>query len=254
MSGALSVAAGVVPTVAAVGNAINALAGLAFGATGGVVLGDFAFSGFEVPEYIAIGGAQATTVHKLPGGERVVDLMGPDEGDLDWSGTLIDNDPESRAQVLDQMRIDGDPLPLTWGPFFYTVVIKSFKAESRYSMLKYSISCLVLVNEAALPPPSDPDTQTAVTSDLNSAADAAPPSGAPSVAAAQDAALPTPPVPPGEPLPVPPVPPAAPAAADYGGGATPPAAAPPLAPVPDLAAPYGNATTAGVNYTPGITY
>jgi hypothetical protein len=60
----------VLATFSSAVEAVNAIASLAFGATGGVVLGDFVFAGFEVPAQITFGGKQAMTVHKLPDGPR----------------------------------------------------------------------------------------------------------------------------------------------------------------------------------------
>jgi hypothetical protein len=154
-------------------DAVSAIGALAFGALGAVVLGPFLFSGFEVPEYIPFGGAQQMTVHKLPGGTRVVDLLGPDEHDIDWSGTMIDSLPDVRAQELDQMRVSGQSLPLVWGIHFYTVIIKSFEAEVHYGLIKYRISCLVLRNEAAAALASALGVTDLVSSDMATAVIAA---------------------------------------------------------------------------------
>jgi hypothetical protein len=148
--------ASIIGGISSAAEAVSGLATLLFGGTGGVVLGEFSFQGHEVPEYISIGGAQQLTVHKLPGGERVVDRMGPDEADLEWSGTIIDGGPEKRARQLDKMRAAGKPLALHWGSFFYTVVIKSFSAQTYYGRVSYRISCLVLRNEANSPRPGAP--------------------------------------------------------------------------------------------------
>lgn len=153
---------GFVSALSTASEAVSAIASLAFGATGGVVLGQFVFSGFEVPKYISIPGNQAMTVHKLPGGERVIDVLGDDPGDISWSGCMIDGDPWTRAQELEQMRSLGDPLPLQWGQFFYTVVIRSFAAKTLYSRVNYEISCTVLQNEATAPTQQDPPASSVV--------------------------------------------------------------------------------------------
>jgi hypothetical protein len=156
------------------GDVVSAIGAMAFGALGvGVLLGPFLFSGFEVPEYIGIGGTQQMTVHKLPGGTRVVDLLGPDERDLDWSGTMIDTLPSLRAAELDMMRAGGQPWPLVWGTNFYTVIVRSFEAETHYSLIKYRISCLVLRNDATALLASLPGVTDQVASDLATAAIAA---------------------------------------------------------------------------------
>lgn len=149
--------------------AVSAIGQLDFGATGAVVLGDFVFAGFEVPPHISFGGKQAMTVHRLPGGERVVDLLGPDDHSLTWSGAFLDGPPTVRVQQLDQMRSDGQPLPLTWGNFFYTVLIEDFAADERVSgPLAYRISCLVVRNEATAPTAQPPDLTGTVSNDVNS--------------------------------------------------------------------------------------
>lgn len=166
--------------------ATNSIGSLAFGATGGVVLGDFSFDGFEVPAYVTFGGKQQMTVHRLVGGERVVDLLGPDESNITWAGTFLDNDPAARAQQLDQMRAAGDPLPLVWGEFYYSVVIESFTADTRYYQVPYRITCLVLRNEATAPAGSQQDDLTsAVGDDMTSAVDAAPADASAAVTSAQ---------------------------------------------------------------------
>jgi hypothetical protein len=183
--------------------AVNALVSLDFGATGGVVLGDFDFQGFEVPAQITFGGKQAMTVHKLPGGERIVDLMGPDEAMIEWSGTFIGDqfdasDPALRAQYLDQLRADGNPLPLVWGQFYYTVIIADFTADTRYAMVPYKISCLVLRNEATAPV-SNPSTDltSAINDDLTSALGIAPADAQAALTAAQTTLLAIGPIAPG---------------------------------------------------------
>jgi hypothetical protein len=213
--------------------ALNVVTSLAFGQVGAILLGDFVFDGFEVPSHIQFGGGQGMTVHRLVGGERVVDLLGADEMDISWSGTFInstginlvragldrgDKEPEMRVRQLEQMRADGKPLPLQWGDNYYTVFIKSLRFETKYSHVPYDISCLVLRNEATAPQPEPYiDTTSSLTDDLNSASDSAPASAAPAVAQAQEA-LPVPPIPPttvppvaGEALPIPPIPPGTPA-------------------------------------------
>jgi hypothetical protein len=161
-------------TLSNVTDAVSALASFAFGATGGVVLGDFTFSGFEVPEQISVPGQHMLVVHKLIGGERNINAMGDDPAPIAWSGVMIDNDPWSRAQQLEQMRSAGAPLPLQWGQFFYTVVIRSFEYRTLYSRVAYSITCEVLQNEASAPTDADPALTDAVSGDIGAAVVSAP--------------------------------------------------------------------------------
>jgi hypothetical protein len=79
-----------------------------------ILLGDFVFDGWEVPEKITWGGAQRVNVHKMIGGERVIDSMGPDNADISWSGIFLSPDASLRADQLDQMRKNGELLDLVF--------------------------------------------------------------------------------------------------------------------------------------------
>jgi hypothetical protein len=148
---------------------VSAIGSLAFGALGGVVLGSFAFGGMEVPEFITFGGKQQMDVKRLIGGERIIDILGPDERALAWSGIFIGGFPRLRAQQLDQMRIAGQVLPLIWGTFYYTVLIEDFAADTRYGQVPYRISCIVQRNEAAQPLDAANDLLGSLTDDVSSA-------------------------------------------------------------------------------------
>ncbi len=149
--------------------AVSGLTSLAFGAFGGVVLGDFVFSGFEVPDFVHVGGKQAMQVHKLPGGARVIDLLGDDPSDIAWTGVFLDGAPQARAQQLEQMRSAGDTLPLQFGTFFYTVIISEFSSDVLYGRVRYSITCVVLRNEATAALDGEPSLFDSVQSDISDA-------------------------------------------------------------------------------------
>lgn len=92
-------------------------------------LGDFTFQDFEIPDSITIGGAQLLALHKLPGGERIIDSLGRDDAPLAWEGLLRGTEAYNRAKYLDAYRIKGDPLTLTWDTFRYRVVVHEFTAK-----------------------------------------------------------------------------------------------------------------------------
>ena len=98
--------------------------------------GSFIFSGPEVPEKISIGGDQMLNTHKLVGGVRIVDAMGPDDQSLSWSGWFLYGNATARARFLDNIRRQGLPCTLTWDMFSYQVVISRFTAdyEKHYKM------------------------------------------------------------------------------------------------------------------------
>jgi hypothetical protein len=114
-----------------------------------LTLGGVVFADFEVPENINFGGQQMLNVHKLPGGTRVIDDMGPDDDDIRWSGRFRGSSAEQRALLLDYMRRQGKPVLLTWSLHRFQVVIHEFKPDFRQSYeIPYSISCTVLLDEA----------------------------------------------------------------------------------------------------------
>ena len=125
--------------------------------------GAFVFTDAEVPEKIAVGGAQLLTVHKLVGGLRVLDAMGPDDSALSWSGWFLGAsapgddsgaplpDTQSatgRARFLDGVRRAGLPCTLSWGEFSYQVVVSQFSADyEKPYKVAYRITCEVVQDQ-----------------------------------------------------------------------------------------------------------
>ena len=115
-----------------------------------LTLGNFAFSRFEVPEKITIGGSQHLVQHDLIGGARVVDAMGRNDAPLEWSGIFLGATALDRARYLDRLRIAGNALYLIWDQLGYQVVIESFQADfERYYKLPYHIKCVVVKDLSA---------------------------------------------------------------------------------------------------------
>jgi hypothetical protein len=114
-----------------------------------VTLGGFVFADFEVPDKIPAGGEQMLAIHKLIGGQRVVDSLGRDDLALEWSGRFVGTNALSRAQQLDAMRVAGAAIDLTWSELSYSVVIKRFvfDFEADY-LIPYSITCEVVSDTA----------------------------------------------------------------------------------------------------------
>lgn len=113
-----------------------------------LTLGEFQFSGAEIPAEITFGGAQALAVHTLIGGRRIVDALGEEPLPLSWSGIMRGGAAHLRARYLDTQRVKGGALKLTWGEFTYTVVIKEFHARYQRSyQIPYSIKCEVVGDE-----------------------------------------------------------------------------------------------------------
>lgn len=124
-----------------------------------LLLGDFEFSDFDMPEYIEFGGEQAMHVHKLIGGARIIDAMGPDDTAIRWSGRFQSQFASQNANQLDQMRRDGLPLTLSWRDNSFSVIIKSVVIKwERYYQCLYQIECEVIQDLAKQDAASDNTT------------------------------------------------------------------------------------------------
>ena len=110
-----------------------------------LVLGPVVFSGFEVPEQVALGGKQLLAIHRLVGGGRVVDAMGADDADVAWSGILTGADAPERLRLLEGLRRDGEAVELAWAGYRYTVVVRELQARvTGPYLVPYRLKCAVL--------------------------------------------------------------------------------------------------------------
>jgi hypothetical protein len=178
MSGFLGTLGNVTSTLSNITNTVNAFSSL-FGGYGTVTLGSVTFTGQEVPEHIEIGGAQALTTHKLPGGARVVDAMGRDDIPLTWSGVMLGAGSEARMLSIDAIRVAGQPITLAFGTSSYTVVVSDFKGTyRRANFCEYTITCEVVQDNSASASTLSsflPTQLQQVTSDISSALNSIPP-------------------------------------------------------------------------------
>lgn len=107
--------------------------------------GSFQFAGTEVPEQITFGGEQMLCTHKMVGGLRIVDAMGPDDAALTWSGIFLTNGAVDRARFLDYLRRSGLICTLTWGVFQYSVIVSNFSADFKKPYwIPFTITCEVI--------------------------------------------------------------------------------------------------------------
>ena len=140
-----------------------------------LVLGDFQFASFEVPEQIGFGGEQQLVVHELVGGLHVIDAMGERPTAVEWSGIFAGASALDRALALDAMRKAGKPLELTWSELSYQVVIRSVRCTfQRFYRLPYSIVCEVISDQTApVLGNTDPSNEQLIGDDLSDANDSA---------------------------------------------------------------------------------
>jgi hypothetical protein len=142
-------------------------------------LGGIVFDNFSPPREMMSGGNQAMVVHKLPGGSRVIDTLGPDEADIVWNGFFFGDTAYQTALALDAMRSAGQVLPLIWGGQFRSVILSNFiyKVRRMPVWVLYSVTCTVYQN------PQNGNVQSSaptsidglVSTDLSTAAGAASP-------------------------------------------------------------------------------
>jgi len=128
------------------GNVLSAIgaAGQLFAGYGSLTLGPVQFHGLGKPKSMPIGGKQAITTHKLPGGGRVLDAMGPDNADIRWSGYLDGGDASITARALDRLRQSGQAVTLAWDVFSYQVLVLEFECQTQHIPMPYTISCTVI--------------------------------------------------------------------------------------------------------------
>ena len=119
---------------------------------GDLVLGPVVFQGFEVPERIRFGGKQRLAVHALPGGGRVVDVMGDEDAPVAWSGVFSGPDAAGRVRVLERLRRAGEVLELSWEGWRYSVILESFDAETANpAWVPYRLRACVVRHEEVAP-------------------------------------------------------------------------------------------------------
>lgn len=119
-------------------------------ATDVLTLGGIVFDDFSTPRKMPFGGNQAMVVHKLPGGARVIDTLGPDEANIVWSGRFFGNNAYDTALALDAMRAAGQLQPLIFGGQYRSVLIDTFLplVVRMPTWVEYRISCTVYQNPA----------------------------------------------------------------------------------------------------------
>lgn len=110
-----------------------------------LILGDFEFLDFEVPERIQILGKQKTVIHQMIGGKRVIDVLGVEYDPLRWSGIITGSESASRVQLLEQIRDAGNVVTLTLDDISFDVVVIEFAPTYEFKYRRpYNIEVAVL--------------------------------------------------------------------------------------------------------------
>jgi hypothetical protein len=139
-----------------------------------LTLGQVQFAEWEVPEDIdRFCGTHKLVVHEFPGGQRTVQKMGPfPPRSIRWEGVFWEGDQaggsQDRVDQLNQMRVAGDVVELSFGAYTYDVVIHDFAVRPRSIFRQpYLIEVVPVRDNTAssqqqfAPPPTAATTQLA---------------------------------------------------------------------------------------------
>lgn len=115
-----------------------------------IQIGSINLRNFEVPPSVRFGGRHRVAIHTLAGGTRVLERLGPDDGDIQFRGIFSGPQAETRVRAINNLRLTGEVVWLTWESFRYQVVVKSFMAEYHSPWwISYQISCLIAHQDGA---------------------------------------------------------------------------------------------------------
>ncbi len=116
-----------------------------------IQIGTLSLNGFEIPPSVRFGGRYRLAVHTLYGGGRLIEQLGPDDGDITFEGTFTGPEAELRFRAFDALRLSGDVVWLAWTSFRRLVIVKSFEADYHSPWwIPYRICCVVYVQPSPL--------------------------------------------------------------------------------------------------------
>jgi hypothetical protein len=115
-----------------------------------VMLGSFAFQNFEVPETLDAVEGNASVLHKMPGGTRVLDDLGDDPDDISFSGKLLGDFVGQRKQQLAALK--GQVVTLTWRQESRTVWVQKLDFSYNGTGTDFTCHLIVLQTNVVKPP------------------------------------------------------------------------------------------------------
>lgn len=117
------------------------------------ILGDVVLGYTEIPNNFTFGGEQLQEVLQLPGGARIVNVLGRSDAEITFSGLFWGENATERARALDFLRVQGEEIEFVFGEFIYLVVIKEYKPIlEKFYQVPYNIT-LTVVKDLTLPVP-----------------------------------------------------------------------------------------------------
>jgi hypothetical protein len=117
-------------------------------ATDTLSLAGIVFDDFSAPSRLPFGGRQAMVIHKLPGGSRAIDTLGPDEDDIAFEAQFFGNDAWAKVQALEGVRAAGQVVPLIFNGQTRLVILSAFLPKDRRFPVwfEYALVCTVYQN------------------------------------------------------------------------------------------------------------
>ena len=114
-------------------------------------IGSIDLRGFEIPSSICLGGRYRLAIHRLASGQRIVERLGPDDNEVKFRGIFSGAEAEARVRDINNLRLSGQSVWLTWKSFRFLVIIKAFFADYRSPWwIPYEICCVVTEQPGAL--------------------------------------------------------------------------------------------------------
>ena len=135
-----------------------------------MMLDDVLFCGPEVPTSIRIGGSQGIAKHHLPGGGRIIDVMGPDESAIQWTGLLVGSGASAKATLLSLMRRQGGVRQLSFGDTVVSVIVTrlEYAYQAKRLLIPYALRAEIIQSDRMAIAVDQIDSTTAL-ADVNSA-------------------------------------------------------------------------------------
>jgi len=116
-----------------------------------IQLGSINLQDFEIPQTLRFGGRHRLTVHSLANGRRIVERLGPDDDEIRFQGSFSGPTAEGRARAVDNLRLSGEIVWLTWESFRRLTIVKSFTADYQLRRRPSDTNCILAGAEPSWP-------------------------------------------------------------------------------------------------------
>jgi len=106
-----------------------------------VTIGTVTLTGMEVPSRLSVGGQNALVIHRLIGGDRIIDSAGNDPDRLELGGTFTGPTAQARAQAIQALRQAGKAVPFSAAGLSWQVMIRYFRYDysAKGAIIAYSL-------------------------------------------------------------------------------------------------------------------